>query len=86
MFAENKFLDSGAGQQKNSLLVWLFYTLQCENHLGIPNTRALSLILTGESVLRDMFYDGNPFLLQSIDTYMTILFRQLAEFNFRLLR
>ena len=29
-------------------------------HLGIPTTRALSLILTGEEVVRDMFYDGNP--------------------------
>lgn len=29
-------------------------------HLGIPTTRALSLVLTGEQVLRDMFYDGNP--------------------------
>lgn len=29
-------------------------------HLGIPTTRALSLVLTGESVVRDMFYDGNP--------------------------
>ncbi|MEL6177670.1 MAG: protein adenylyltransferase SelO family protein, partial [Myxococcota bacterium] len=29
-------------------------------HLGIPTTRALSLSLTGESVVRDMFYDGNP--------------------------
>lgn len=29
-------------------------------HLGIPTTRALSLILTGERVLRDMFYDGHP--------------------------
>jgi uncharacterized protein YdiU (UPF0061 family) len=27
--------------------------------LGIPTTRALSLCLTGEQVLRDMFYDGN---------------------------
>lgn len=27
--------------------------------LGIPTTRALSLIGTGEEVLRDMFYDGN---------------------------
>jgi uncharacterized protein YdiU (UPF0061 family) len=31
-------------------------------HLGVPTTRALSLILTGESVMRDMFYDGNPAL------------------------
>jgi uncharacterized protein YdiU (UPF0061 family) len=29
-------------------------------HLGIPTTRALSLILTGEQVIRDMFYNGNP--------------------------
>ncbi|MCB1755831.1 MAG: YdiU family protein [Gammaproteobacteria bacterium] len=29
-------------------------------HLGVPTTRALSLTLTGESVIRDMFYDGNP--------------------------
>lgn len=28
--------------------------------LGVPTTRALSLIGTGESVLRDMFYDGRP--------------------------
>lgn len=29
-------------------------------HLGVPTTRALSLISTGELVLRDMFYDGHP--------------------------
>lgn len=29
-------------------------------HLGVPTTRALSLVLTGDSVMRDMFYDGNP--------------------------
>lgn len=29
-------------------------------HLGISTTRALSLVLTGEKVTRDMFYDGNP--------------------------
>ncbi len=28
-------------------------------HLGVPTTRALSLVATGERVLRDMFYDGN---------------------------
>ena len=28
-------------------------------HLGVPTTRALSLTLTGESVIRDMFYNGN---------------------------
>lgn len=29
-------------------------------HLGVPTTRALSLALTGEYVIRDMFYNGNP--------------------------
>jgi len=29
-------------------------------HLGIPTTRALSIVLTGDKVVRDMFYDGNP--------------------------
>ena len=29
-------------------------------HLGVPTTRAMSLVLTGEKVVRDMFYDGNP--------------------------
>jgi len=29
-------------------------------HLGIPTTRALSLVATGERVVRDMFYDGRP--------------------------
>ncbi len=29
-------------------------------HLGVPTTRALSLVTTGEQVVRDMFYDGNP--------------------------
>lgn len=28
-------------------------------HLGVPTTRALSLVLTGDRVERDMFYDGN---------------------------
>ena len=28
-------------------------------HLGVPTTRALSLVTTGEKVMRDMFYDGN---------------------------
>jgi uncharacterized protein YdiU (UPF0061 family) len=29
-------------------------------HLGVPTTRALSLVATGDAVVRDMFYDGNP--------------------------
>ncbi len=30
------------------------------HYLGVPTTRALSLVLTGDPVLRDMFYDGRP--------------------------
>ncbi|HZJ64180.1 MAG TPA: YdiU family protein [Kofleriaceae bacterium] len=29
-------------------------------HLGVPTTRALSLVLTGEQVERDLLYDGHP--------------------------
>lgn len=29
------------------------------HHLGVPTTRALSLMLSGDDVLRDMLYDGN---------------------------
>lgn len=30
------------------------------HHLGVPTTRALSLVTTGDVVVRDMFYNGNP--------------------------
>ncbi|MEH6504407.1 MAG: YdiU family protein [Cycloclasticus sp.] len=29
-------------------------------HLGVPTTRALSLVTTGEQVVRDVMYNGNP--------------------------
>ena len=29
-------------------------------HLGVPTTRALSLVATGNAVVRDMLYDGHP--------------------------
>ena len=29
-------------------------------YIGVPTTRALSLALTGDNVLRDVLYDGNP--------------------------
>ena len=29
-------------------------------HLGVPTTRALSLVTSGEQVVRDMLYDGHP--------------------------
>lgn len=37
-----------------------FLCSEAMHHLGVPTTRALSVILTGEQVRRDMFYDGNP--------------------------
>ena len=36
-----------------------FLCSEAMHHLGVPTTRALSLIATGDSVVRDMFYDGN---------------------------
>ena len=37
-----------------------FMCSEAMHFLGVPTTRALSLVGTGESVVRDMFYDGNP--------------------------
>jgi serine/tyrosine/threonine adenylyltransferase len=37
-----------------------FLCSEAMHHLGIPTTRALSLVATGDMVVRDMFYDGNP--------------------------
>ncbi len=37
-----------------------FLCSEAMHWLGVPTTRALSLVATGEPVIRDMFYDGNP--------------------------
>ncbi len=37
-----------------------FLCSEAMHHRGVPTTRALSLVATGDTVLRDMFYDGNP--------------------------
>ncbi len=37
-----------------------FLCSEAMHHLGVPTTRALSVITTGELVERDMFYDGHP--------------------------
>jgi uncharacterized protein YdiU (UPF0061 family) len=37
-----------------------FLCSEAMHHLGVPTTRALSLVATGEEVVRDMFYDGHP--------------------------
>ena len=36
-----------------------FLCSEAMHHLGVPTTRALSVVTTGDPVLRDMFYDGN---------------------------
>jgi uncharacterized protein YdiU (UPF0061 family) len=37
-----------------------FLCSEAMHWLGVPTTRALSLVGTGEPVIRDMFYDGHP--------------------------
>ncbi len=37
-----------------------FLCSEAMHHLGVPTTRALTLVATGDKVVRDMFYDGNP--------------------------
>src|SRR5687768_5601995 len=37
-----------------------FMCSEAMHWLGVPTTRALSLVGTGEAVVRDMFYDGHP--------------------------
>jgi uncharacterized protein YdiU (UPF0061 family) len=37
-----------------------FLCSEAMHHLGVPTTRALSVVTTGDAVVRDMFYDGNP--------------------------
>ena len=37
-----------------------FLCSEAMHHLGVPTTRALSVVTTGETVLRDMFYQGDP--------------------------
>ncbi|MGV6493541.1 protein adenylyltransferase SelO [Stenotrophomonas rhizophila] len=36
-----------------------FLCSEAMHHLGVPTTRALSLVGSGDRVVRDMFYDGN---------------------------
>ncbi|HEX8440873.1 protein adenylyltransferase SelO [Archangium sp.] len=37
-----------------------FLCSEAMHHLGVSTTRALSLVATGDEVIRDMFYDGHP--------------------------
>jgi uncharacterized protein YdiU (UPF0061 family) len=37
-----------------------FLCSEAMQHLGVPTTRALSLVTTGEQIVRDVLYNGNP--------------------------
>jgi len=37
-----------------------FLCSEAMHYLGVPTTRALSLVATGDTVIRDMFYSGDP--------------------------
>lgn len=37
-----------------------FVCSEAMHHLGVPTTRALTLVASGDAVVRDMLYDGNP--------------------------
>jgi uncharacterized protein YdiU (UPF0061 family) len=37
-----------------------FLCSEAMHHLGVPTTRALSLVASGETVVRDILYDGRP--------------------------
>ncbi len=48
----------GLAVLRSSIREYLCSEAMC--HLGVPTTRALSLALSGDDVLRDVLYDGNP--------------------------
>ena len=51
---------SGDGRAVLRSSVREFLCSEAMHHLGVPTTRALSLVTTGDQVVRDMFYSGNP--------------------------
>ncbi len=48
----------GLAVLRSSIREYLCSEAMC--HLGVPTTRALSLALSGDQVLRDIMYNGNP--------------------------
>ena len=53
------FARGGDGRAVLRSSIREFLCSEAMHHLGIPTTRALSLVATGEDVVRDLFYDGN---------------------------
>jgi uncharacterized protein YdiU (UPF0061 family) len=54
------FSRMGDGRAVMRSSVREFLCSEAMHHLGVPTTRALSLVDTGDPIVRDMFYDGNP--------------------------
>lgn len=57
---ETPYARSADGRAVMRSSVREFLCSEAMHHLGVPTTRALSLIATGDDVIRDMFYDGHP--------------------------
>ncbi len=51
---------SGDGRAVLRSSIREFLCSEAMHHLGVPTTRALSLVRSGEEVIRDLFYDGHP--------------------------
>jgi serine/tyrosine/threonine adenylyltransferase len=51
---------SGDGRAVLRSSIREFLASEALHHLGVPTTRALGLVATGEAVERDMLYDGHP--------------------------
>jgi uncharacterized protein YdiU (UPF0061 family) len=54
------FSRSGDGRAVLRSSIREFLCSEAMHHLGVPTTRALSLVSTSDEVVRDMLYDGHP--------------------------
>lgn len=57
---ETPYSRSGDGLAVLRSSIREYLCSEAMHHLGVPTTRALSLALTGDQVLRDVMYDGHP--------------------------
>lgn len=57
---ETPYSRSGDGLAVLRSSIREYLCSEAMHHLGVPTTRALSLALTGDAVMRDVMYSGNP--------------------------
>lgn len=57
---ETPYSRSGDGLAVLRSSIREYLCSEAMHHLGVPTTRALALALTGDKVLRDVMYNGNP--------------------------